>query len=121
MRLLFYAFALVGLFSCNTSDERLPLLYGEWKGVEWSDGSNMGIEKAAKVKFVFNEDFTYTATYGGQEEAGSFVFRESKLYTTATGDRKVEKVVGVLELTNNRLVFDMNRAGNPEKLVLERQ
>lgn len=108
------------LLACNASDERLPLLYGDWQGVEWTDGNNLGKDKAAQVTFSFREDGTYTAKLGPQEETGGFVFRDAKLYTTAVGDTKVEKVVGVADIDEERLVFDMNRSGVPEKLVLER-
>lgn len=121
MRFLLVAVcSLLLLTACNTTDERLPLLYGSWRGIEWSDGNNKNEDKAAQVTFTFREDGTYDAKFGPQEETGGFVFRDAKLYTTALGDRTVEKVVGVMEVTAERLVFDMNRSGTPEKLVLVR-
>ncbi len=121
MRFLLIALCIALLTACNTSDERLPLLYGEWQGVDWTDGVNHNYERAQAVQFSFNEDFSYTATLNNQVEEGDFVFREAKLYTTASGGRKVEKVVGVPQLEGDTLVLDMNRAGNPETLILVRQ
>ncbi|MFK8056958.1 MAG: lipocalin family protein [Saprospiraceae bacterium] len=113
--------ALFSLTACNTSDERLPILYGDWQGASWTRNGAPASMDPAQVEFSFNEDFTYTAKLGKQTEGGSFVFRESKLYTTATGNSKVEKVVGILKLEGDSLVFDMNRQGDPEKLVLLRK
>jgi hypothetical protein len=124
MRNSILSLVLVALFSltaCNTTDERLPLLYGDWQGVSWTRNGAPASSDPSQVKFTFNEDFSYTAALGKQQEAGDFVFRDSKLYTTATGDRKVEKVVGILKLEGDSLVFDMNRQGDPEKLVLLRK
>lgn len=113
--------ALFSLTACNSSDERLPLLYGDWQGVSWTRNGAPASADPGQVMFSFNEDFSYTATLGQQKEEGDFVFRDSKLYTTATGNSKVEKVVGILKLEGDSLVFDMNRQGDPEKLVLLRQ
>jgi len=120
MKTLLPILAITLLMACNTTDERLPLLYGDWRGIEWSDGNNLNEEKASKVTFSFREDLSYSANFGNQEESGDFVFRDAMLYTTASGDRKVEKVVGVSSLDDEQLVLDMNRSGNPEKLVLVR-
>jgi len=113
--------ALFSLTACNSHDERLPLLYGDWQGVSWTRNGAPASSDPAQVKFSFKEDFSYTASLGKQKEAGDFVFRDSKLYTTATGDRKVEKVVAIIKLEGDSLVFDMNRQGDPEKLVLLRK
>jgi len=112
---------LTSLTACNSHDERLPLLYGDWQGVSWTRNGAPATSDPAQVKFSFNEDFSYTASLGQQNESGNFVFRDSKLYTTATGAQKVEKVVAIMKLEGDSLVFDMNRQGDPEKLTLLRK
>jgi len=97
------------------------MLYGDWEGVAWTDADGKRVNDPSQVRFSFAEDAGYTADMGQQSEAGNFVFRDAKLYTTATGDRKVEKVVAVESLDGDTLVFNMNRSGNPELLVLARQ
>jgi hypothetical protein len=118
--ILFSAFSLI-LVACNSSDPRLPELYGDWQGVSWTRNGAPASMDPTQVSFSFREDATYSATLGQQQESGDFVFRESKLYTTASGDRKVEKVVEVASLEGDTLVFDMNRQGDPEELTLVRK
>jgi len=113
--------ALFSLTACDSSDERLPLLYGDWQGASWTRNGNPASADPGQVKFTFKEDFSYTAEMGQQNEEGVFRFTESKLYTTASSGNKLEKVVGIIKLAGDTLVFDMNRQGDPEELTLIRK
>ena len=80
-----------------------------------------GIEKsnASTVKFMFKEGGTYQATYGGETESGTFRVFGRNLYTTEKG--KIEKAVKFDFDEDLNLIFDMNRVGTPEQIVLKRE
>jgi len=65
---------------------------------------------------LFEADGTYAATFGSQNEAGTWRLEGDKLYTTAGG--QVQKMVRLPRLSADTLVMDMNRAGTAETMVL---
>ncbi|PIY31807.1 MAG: hypothetical protein COZ08_08155, partial [Bacteroidetes bacterium CG_4_10_14_3_um_filter_42_6] len=70
------------------------------------------------VTFMFEENGTYAATFGTQQEAGTYRLEGDKLYTNAQG--QVQKMVKLPRLAADTLVMDMNRSGTAETLVLVR-
>jgi hypothetical protein len=111
--LLLPLFLLVGC-SEGTDTE----LTGQWQGTQWLvDGEASGRD-ASQVSFEFQADGTYAASFGAQEEAGSYRLEGNKLYTNAKG--QAEKMVEVSLSGADTLRMNMNRAGTPEVLVLVR-
>lgn len=113
--LILLALLSIAILSCR-QDDKTPLLLGQWQGVSWKvKGTESGRDFSA-VRFEFRTDNSYSATYGGQTEQGSFRLKGDKLYTTA--ENKIEKIVQLTTLTADTLVMDMNRVGVAEELVL---
>ena len=108
----------MALAACQT-DLDSKLLIGNWKGSEWSVNGEAQQRDATSVKFTFNEDGTYSASYGSQTEQGTWYLSGDKLYTHAEGQQ--EKKVRLLSLSATKVVLDMNRAGTSEKLVLVKE
>ena len=108
---------LIFLLAACQQEDRTPLLIGKWKGISWTvQGKDSG-RNAANVRFEFKNDKTYTASYGGDNEAGTFRLRfDSKLFTIEDG--KIEKSVLLSKITADTLIMDMNRVGDSEQLVL---
>lgn len=100
------------------NDEAGKLLTGTWRGVEWRVEGNITRRDVQSVTFLFEENGTYAATFGSQQEAGTWRLEGDKLYTHAEG--QVQKMVRLPRLTADTLVMDMNRAGTAETLVLVR-
>jgi len=118
-KLLTISCSILLLISCQQED-KTPLLIGKWKGVSWTvQGKNSG-RNATNARFEFKSDNTYTASYGGDNEAGTFRLRfDNKLFTTE-GD-KIEKSVLLSKITADTIIMDMNRVGDREQLVLVKQ
>jgi len=115
-KLLIIFCSILLLISCQQED-KTPLLIGTWKGVSWSvEGKNSG-RNVANVRFEFKNDNTYTATFEGSKEAGTFRLRfDDKLFTTEKD--KIEKSVQLSKITADTIVMDMNRVGDSEQLIL---
>jgi hypothetical protein len=108
-------------FITSCKDDKTPLLIGEWRGTSWTVGGKESGRNAFDVKFTFNADGTYAASWGEQAEKGVFRLRsDGKLYTTADAANKIEKMVMLSTVTADTLVMDMNRVGDAEKLTLEK-
>ncbi|TAK34339.1 MAG: hypothetical protein EPO28_16200 [Saprospiraceae bacterium] len=100
------------------NDEANKLLIGIWRGVEWRVEGKATQRDVQSVTFMFEENGTYAATFGTQQEAGTYRLEGNKLYTNAQG--QVQKMVKLPRLTVDTLVMDMNRSGTAETLVLVR-
>lgn len=112
---LFFVFAGLIAVSCVNSDNK-ALLVGNWKGAEWlAEGKTSGND-ASKVQFSFAGDGGYNSDFGGAKEKGTYILRNDKLYTTPDG--QLEIMVEVAKLTKDSLVFNMNRSGQAETLIL---
>jgi hypothetical protein len=106
------------LFACQPGEMDKGLL-GDWRGTKWMvEGKNSGRDVSV-VTFSFQEDGTYSANYGQQEEAGTYYTKEGKLYTNAKG--QVEKMVKYSYEGGDTLKMEMNRAGTAEDLYLVKQ
>lgn len=112
-------FTLITLFlACNQEkDAKTELLLGKWKGVAWNIAGKPSDFDVSQVSFEFKADGTYSASFGEQTENGTFKLKDSKLYTTATGN-KIEKMVALPTLTRDSIIMDMNRQGQAETLIL---
>jgi len=94
------------------------LLTGTWHGVEWRVEGKATQRDVQSVTFMFEENGTYAATFGTQQEAGTYRLEGDKLYTNAQGQG--QKMVKLPRLAADTLVMDMNRSGTAETLVLVR-
>jgi len=105
------------LVSCseNTDTE----LTGQWQGSSWLVNGEPSGRDASQVSFEFQADGSYAASFGAQEEAGSYRVEGNKLYTNAEG--QAEKMVEVSLAGTDTLRMNMNRAGTPETIVLVKQ
>ena len=104
-------------FACK-SDPKMDAaqLLGQWKGSAWMVFDKPADRDASAVNFTFEAGDKYTATYSEQQEKGVYRLEGNKLYTTA--ENKIEKMVKILRLNSDSLVFEMNRTGQEEKLIL---
>lgn len=115
--LYFLLLCTICLFS-SCGDELSDQLVGVWTGISWTVE---GREKPNpdKVKFTFNADDSYQAIYGGESEQGTYRVFGRNLYTTAEG--KLEKLVKFDFDEDLNLIFNMNRVGTSEKIVLKKE
>lgn len=93
-------------------------LVGKWKSIEWKDVTNETIIDVP-VRFTFDTDGRYEASSGASTEKGKYWISEEKLHTVEDG--KAEKKVKIAKLQNDTLVFQMNRAGVIEEILLVRE
>lgn len=110
----------VCLMACKRED-KTAMLIGNWEGIEWSVAGKKTGRLDADLTFTFEANGRYSTSYDGQKESGIFRLDGAKLYTTADLETKIEKVVMLSKITSDTLFMDMNRAGQPEQLILVRR
>ncbi|MEM1216035.1 MAG: lipocalin family protein [Bacteroidota bacterium] len=106
------------LFTACEGPYQSESLVGSWQSIAWRN-TTTGTERTTPVHFQFGADERYVATYGAQEEQGRYWIEQENLHTIEDG--KAEKKVRIAKLQNDTLIFEMNRAGNLEELVLVKQ
>ena len=115
-----YALCLLGFVlvqSCGSENHpNYERLSGEWKAISWDVKGKESGRLANDVHFEFKMDKTYSASFGGQRESGTFRVDGMKLYTT--GENKIEKLVGFKFEGSDTLMMEMNRMGTYEELKL---
>lgn len=117
MKYLICLFALFIIACHNESPYQEQELLGDWKAVEWMDiTSNQPIN--AKVSFHFEANNRYVGNYGNTSEKGRYWIAGDNLHTVEDG--KAEKKVRIKKLANDSLVFEMNRVGTIEEMILVR-
>jgi len=102
------------LMACQSKYD-VKKLYGEWNLSEWVIEST-GKKVSNKMNMNFQKDGTYIIDYGSKKENGKFWIANEFLHTVETG--KAEKKVKLLQLVQDSLMFQMNRAGQLEKVSL---
>ena len=95
------------------------LLPGDWQGVEWIMAGQEGEIDASTAVFSFKPDGQYIYTYNDAVEKGKYYITNNELYTTPDGGTKM--MVKIARLTQDSLVFNMNRGGQAETLTLLRK
>ncbi len=116
-KLIILTFVLASFsISCKEDDGKKALLIGKWQGSSWLVNGKESGRDFGSVSFDFKINDSYSASFGGQAESGTFRLAGDKLYTTA--ETKIEKMVKLTTLTADSLVMDMNRAGESEALIL---
>ncbi len=109
--------ALVFLLGCAGKYDE-DQLAGTWRGVEWKDVTNDRVIDA-EVTFVFEPDGRYEASSGASSEKGEYWISGENLHTREDG--KAEKKVKIARLEKDTLLFEMNRAGVIEEILLVRE
>lgn len=105
------------LSSCTPDSYKTDIL-GSWKQVQWTIvESGQPIDQA--MDFTFSADERYEVDYRTEKEAGKYWLSGDDLYTKE--DDRVEKKVKIMTLTPDSLVFEMNRAGRLEEVVLVKE
>lgn len=108
----------LSIIACqNESPYQDQELLGDWNAIEWMDVTNQKPINA-KVSFHFEENNRYIGNYGNASEKGKYWISGDNLHTIEDG--KAEKKVRIKKLANDTLVFEMNRAGAMEEMVLIR-
>lgn len=111
------SFALLVLFllsSCNSLHDK-TLLHGEWSVHSWVIKSR-GKSITNQMDFTFSADDSYTVDYGSLKESGTYYIAGEYLHTKANGEPEIS--VMITKLVADTLIFDMNRAGSLEEVVL---
>ncbi len=105
------------LLSCN-SGEQNKMILGKWTGIEWLVDGHASSHTPGEAVFTFKADGLYTFEYSGNVENGKYYVNNNELFTTPDGGIKM--MVKIPKLTQDTLIFDMNRGGQSEKLTLKR-
>ncbi len=118
MKGFYLMLSIASLFLLSSCGEELAdQLVGSWSAISWTvEGKEKS--KPESVKFIFNDDDSYHAIYGGDSEKGKYRVFGRNLYTTAEG--KLEKLVKFDFDEDLNLIFSMNRVGTAERIVLEK-
>jgi hypothetical protein len=117
--LLLYLIGMLSLIGCEERREANALLTGTWQGAEWLIGGDTSSRDASTVRFQFDGEGAYIASYGSEEERGVYRLKGDKLYTTAKG--QIEKMVALPRMSADTLFMEMNRVGQKETLILVKQ
>lgn len=115
---LFLAAAFTLVF-CQKANDKNPALLGKWQGTEWLIMDKPSGIDAARVQFEFNDDGTYAAQFGDQNQQGVWRTENDKLYTQESGRQEI--MVKLLKADSTALDFEMNRGGQKEILKLSKQ
>jgi hypothetical protein len=107
------------LAACQKTNDKNPILIGQWQGAEWLIFDKPSGMDAKQVSFEFKDDGTYSARFGEQNQSGTWRTEKDKLYTQETG--KQEIMVKMLVLESANLEFEMNRGGQKETLKLTKK
>jgi hypothetical protein len=108
--------AITALTACQPANDKNPALLGQWQGTEWLIFDKPSGMDASQVVFEFKEDGTYSASFGNQNQNGTWRTEKDKLYTLETGKKEI--MVKLLKADGTNLDFEMNRGGQKETLRL---
>ncbi len=115
LRHLFFFGIFILVVACSYTDHDESLLHGSWDKQQWKDLTNDRIIPN-QMDFTFNEDGRYEVDYGPEKEVGKYWIMGKFLHTVEDG--MAEKKVEILKLTADSLIFQMNRAGTIEEVLL---
>lgn len=116
--IFFLSLLAFSLTACQKVNDKNPALIAKWEGTEWIIMDKPSGMDASQVYFEFKEDGTYAASFGSQNQSGTWRTEKEKLYTRETG--KEEIMVKVLKIDTAVLEFEMNRGGQKEILKLKK-
>lgn len=112
---------IVGLLTLNVLSckdvEQGKLIKGKWKCIAWTS-NGQAVNDLANVGFEFKEG-TYEYVNHSLKQKGTYKVEGGNLYSTPEND--LEIAVRIEKLTQDTLIFDMNRAGTSETMILVRE
>ncbi len=106
----------LSLAACSSQWDS-SLLIGEWKSTSWTI-VDIAKEVEGKMDFVFKSNERYELDYGSKIEKGKYWIFGDFLHTVEDG--KNEKKVKIISLSSESFIFEMNRAGTIERVVLQK-
>jgi hypothetical protein len=101
--------------SCGDTTNN-KLIIGSWQASQWLVNGQPSDNNVQGTSFTFNDKGEYNFNYGGSVEKGTYKVENNMLFTTA--EKQQEIMVNITKLTPDSLVFDMNRGGQPETIIL---
>jgi hypothetical protein len=101
--------------SCIDSKNN-KLIIGKWQASQWLGDANTTARNAEGTSFLFDEKGKYLYDYNGSLENGTYKVENNMLFTTPEGMQEI--MVKIAKLTSDSLVFEMNRSGTAETLIL---
>ncbi|HAN65107.1 MAG TPA: hypothetical protein DCQ34_01915 [Chitinophagaceae bacterium] len=105
------------LHACGDTTNN-TLIVGKWQAVSWTAGDQPSGNNATGTSFQFDSTGHYIFDYGATRQKGTYKVENNMLFTKAEGQQEI--MVLIEKLTNDSLVFNMNRGGQAEKLSLVR-
>ena len=115
----FMVFAGLICFSSCGNKENNKMIIGNWSGQEWLVNGSPSNRNVRETHFTFDDKGNYSYTYSGTKENGTYKVENDMLFTKP-GDQQ-EIMVKIKKLSDDTLIFDMNRSGQTELLTLVRK
>ena len=113
----FFALVVILFISCANTENNKKIV-GKWVGTDWLVNNAPATMDATKAVFIFAEKGNYSFDYAGTKEEGTYKVENDMLFTKSANQQEI--MVKIFKLTTDSLVFDMNRAGQEERLTLRR-
>ncbi len=104
------------ILSCQGDTKNNKLILGKWQGISWESNGKPLDRNVQTTKFVFTNSNTYTFENNGNIQYGTYKVENDNLFTTPKNE--LEMMVKIATISNDTLVFDMNRSGLEERLTL---
>ncbi|MEI8053533.1 MAG: lipocalin family protein [Bacteroidota bacterium] len=101
--------------SCIDSKNN-KLIIGKWQASQWLGDANTTARNAEGTSFQFDENGKYLYEYNRSLENGTYKVENNMLFTKSEGMQEI--MVKIAKLTSDSLVFEMNRSGTAETLIL---
>ena len=101
-----------------SGNETESLLVGHWAGYSWTNEDGQRARDHRRIHFEFKVDGTYAAQLADEVQNGTYYVSKDKLYTHATDKKKI--VVQLDYVSQDTVIFKMNRSGSIEKLGILR-
>lgn len=109
---------LTAMASCSSSANNDKKIIGQWDGVVWMVEGKASKNDALDTHFSFDEKGNYEYNYAGNKETGTYKVENDMLFTKPVNESEI--MVKIARITTDSLVFDMNRGGQNESLILVR-
>ena len=113
-----FVFSFLVFASCETNEDTKNKLVGYWQGTSWTANGKSISDNPSRAQFEFNADKTFRSIIGSTVEEGTFYLTGYRLFTTAKDREKI--MVLIKKITKDELIFEMNRGGQKEELVLKK-
>lgn len=117
LSILMVSFVLFFIACGNTENNKL--IVGNWQGVQWLVAGQPSENMANQTFFSFDSTGAYTYQYDNNKENGTYKVANDELYTTPQNEMEI--MVKIKKLTQDSLIFEMNRGGKAEELTLLRR